>query len=896
MATATFVGHNSGVTTGASLSVAAPTGTLSGDHQLLIVVSGTSGTAVATPSGFTRSGDYSGTAGDSTVNLSIFRASNSTATGSISITNPTSTRLLVVVRASWRGGPGWLATPAPTGTTRAAATTHALPTQATTAVDQLVVGSIIYDTGDGTGLTTNFSMPAPWVERAEINLDGGFETIGVGIFTAARTASGTQSGTVTASRSDASYVWAATLGAASTPPDVSVGEDIFSDQYETVTRTATENDGGSAITSRAWTVQSGPNQVGATIGTAAALSWAPTVGGDYVLRYTATNSSGSDFDELTVFVNPLNFPVTANLKLTGTRVGAKRVSGSATAPLLLAATRVGAKRGSFSPTANITIDASIFGLRLNIVSATIKLHTSINGGRPGQGSVTATLKLHGSGAATRVTIGITRTANIVLDASSVGTSDRTNVAVAEPIILDAIQTGAKSVPDDVDANILLDASVANVFHASNGNALANLILHGAVSDLYHSTVDVDTLAILILHATPVTSSVRFHTNVDGNLILRATAFGQRIITEVAGAVLPRADNTTQYELVCVARIPQTGGAPVFIEVDPIDWTQITHTDELSVIPSLSASAKISNMTEPVLQRLRNMAELPTELWLYRNGKQVFSGPLLGWTVNNESLTMEAQGLMSYLKMMYVTQDLVYKDVDQFEIVTGLINQWQNLDYGNFGIDTAEIPPSGVLRTVTYTYKELHNVAQRIDDLTKMVNGFDISIDPAKRKLELYFPFRGIDRSFGEDKIVFDARNVTSTNIACSASPTDLASEGLGTGTGTGADEAFVSTASNAELRARYGRTGITSTFDQVTDQASLDSYVQAMIDARGTTLMIPGPNARVTIDADVGAYDVGDTVDYQLHSQLAVSGSFRIRKRTITVAETGTESVSIEFV
>jgi hypothetical protein len=614
-------------------------------------------------------------------------------------------------------------------------------------------------------------------------------------------------------------------------------------------------------------------------------------------RYTATNSAGSHFDELTVFVTPLNFPVTANIKLTGTRVGAKRVPGAVTAPIVLAATRTGAKRGSFSPAFNLKLAASIVGLRINTVSATIKLHAAaINTGRPGQGSVTAALKLSASATATRVTTGITRTATIRLHATSTGVNHRSG-AVSDSIILAASLTGAKkSIPRSVSANIRLAASIANVFHASYANAVANLILHGAATAPYHDTADVNVLANLILHGTPATHSVRFNAPVAANIILRATAFGQRIITEVAGAVLPRADNTTQYELVCVARIPQTNGAPVFIEVDPIDWTQITHTDELSVIPSLSASAKISNMTEPVLQRLRNMAELPTELWLYRNGKQVFSGPLLGWTVNNESLTMEAQGLMSYLKMMYVTQDLVYKDIDQFEVVTGLINQWQNLDYGNFGIDTAEIPPSGVLRTVTYTYKELHNVAQRIDDLTKMVNGFDISIDPAKRKLELYFPFRGIDRSFGEDKIVFDARNVTSTNIACSAAPTDLASEGLGTGTGAGADEAFVSTASNAELRARYGRTGITSTFDQVTDQASLDSYVQAMVDARGTTLMIPGPNARVTIDADVGAYDVGDTVDYQLHSQLAVSGSFRIRKRTVTVAETGTESVSIEFV
>jgi hypothetical protein len=215
MPKATFVGQSQVAGTGASVVVPAPTGLASGDHQLIIAVSGTSGSAIAV-SGFTQAGRFSGTAGDSSVNVSAFIASASTATDPITITNPANGRLFVVSRLAWRGGPGWLTTPAPTTTTRASGLTHALPTQDTTAAEQLVVGAIVYDTGDGAGIATTFTEPTGWTPRPAVDTADGstFERIAIGVFEIERTASGTQSGTVTASRADASFVFAATLAPA----------------------------------------------------------------------------------------------------------------------------------------------------------------------------------------------------------------------------------------------------------------------------------------------------------------------------------------------------------------------------------------------------------------------------------------------------------------------------------------------------------------------------------------------------------------------------------------------------------------------------------------------------------------------------------------------------------
>lgn len=90
------------------------------------------------------------------------------------------------------------------------------------------------------------------------------------------------------------------VGAAT--PTVDAGADSSVALNGTFSRSATENDGGGTITTRAWTVQAGPAGVGDTIGASAALSWGPTVAGIYTLRYSATNSAGTGHDDVQLTV------------------------------------------------------------------------------------------------------------------------------------------------------------------------------------------------------------------------------------------------------------------------------------------------------------------------------------------------------------------------------------------------------------------------------------------------------------------------------------------------------------------------------------------------------------------------------------------------------------------
>jgi len=358
--------------------------------------------------------------------------------------------------------------------------------------------------------------------------------------------------------------------------------------------------------------------------------------------------------------------------------------------------------------------------------------------------------------------------------------------------------------------------------------------------------------------------------------------------------LKRVTRTTiGYELVLVARVMQPSGPPTFIDVDAILWEGLNHTEELSKVPSLQVSAPIPSLSEEVIQRLRDMRRLPSELWLYRDGTKVFAGQLMTWNTQNQTITMQASGALGYLRYWTIDSDQVFSAKDQFTIVKTLIDNWQNSSYGNFGINTANVGLSGITRDATYLQAENHNIAQRVEEMGQRENGFDLEVDPETRELKLWYPIQGVNRATGEESIVFDAFSITSNDVAASVAPGDVASDAMGATTGT-ADPIWA-TIADLEIRAQFGRVSVTGSFDGVVEAGTLNDHLQGLLNARKEALLVPGPNLRVVNDLPLSAYRVGDTVAYRLHERLAVEGSFRIRKRSVSVDHNNTQAVTLEF-
>lgn len=363
----------------------------------------------------------------------------------------------------------------------------------------------------------------------------------------------------------------------------------------------------------------------------------------------------------------------------------------------------------------------------------------------------------------------------------------------------------------------------------------------------------------------------------------------------------RLRSTPLYEVVVMHRIAQPSGPPVLIDVDAIEWSTLTWSSTNSRPQGLSMSFQRARVTSAVRLHLRSPDRLATELWTLRNGVVVQAGPLLGGAPQGDSLRLEAGGLMTYLELMLVEQSLRFNQVDQFTIAATLIDQWQNnvapgATHGHFGIDTSRVGLSGKLRDHTYERNETHWVARRIQELGERRDGFDAEIDPASRALQLWYRGKGVDRSSGEDAIVFDRRNVDDGSGMFALGPGDLASDAYGSASAAGSDQALWSQQTNFDLRAAYGRSAVAGSWSDVLVQSTLDDHVGALLDARDQPLRTPGRKVRVTPDSDLASYDVGDTVLYELDDLLGIGGAYRIRSRTVSVAASGEESVDLEFV
>jgi hypothetical protein len=424
---------------------------------------------------------------------------------------------------------------------------------------------------------------------------------------------------------------------------------------------------------------------------------------------------------------------------------------------------------------------------------------------------------------------------------------------------------------------------------------------GTAKEIDGFLLGVHSISSLEAFGTPVVSPGPVTVHPTG--IPSAATFGFTVVTRIQvaipAALATKPSDATKYEMVVVARLPQPSGPPTFVEVDSLNWTGLSWTDTISKPSILAAGVSVSSLSDAIIQRLQDMSHKACEIWVYRNGKKVFSGPWWTWQVQSETLTINAKSAVAYLDQMGIMTDQVFSQVDQFLIGKTLVDQFQSLDYGNYGIDTSDLANqfSGVLRDATYLQNELDYVGQQLYNLGTRLNGFDFAVDPTSRKLQFYYPSRGVDRSTGESAIVFDARNVTNTNVICSAAPQDVASEAIGTGTNnTAGDGTIYSVASNLDLRAQYGRSVIMQNFQGVSEQPTLDAYTQALVAARGTALMVPGPNVTVTPDADLDMYDVGDTVSYQLHQKLGIQGAFRLLSRQVVVSATGKETITPTFV
>lgn len=362
---------------------------------------------------------------------------------------------------------------------------------------------------------------------------------------------------------------------------------------------------------------------------------------------------------------------------------------------------------------------------------------------------------------------------------------------------------------------------------------------------------------------------------------------------VWGMTIASGNVVTAYELILVDRTPNQLTGPTLTDIGPLIAPTITYSDVLNGDGQLQCSVvpdKLDTDVKGALRGLMNpsIAPDPLELHLYRDGAKVWAGPLVGWQVQGGTLTLDARGMAYYLRYMWATSDLTYSSTDQYAIAAALVDHWQNLDYGHYGIDTSSVGTSGITRTRTYLAAEHHNIHEAVTSLGQVTNGFDwwIASDGTLNVTSQ----RGSDRT---SEIVFDLRNITNSGIIGSVAADDVASEGFGLATDADS-EPLTSTQGNASVRQTFGRSGVAKTFDGVTVQTTLDGHTRRLIDDRSGALFVPGPELIPVADVRPGDFGPGDIVEWSFDAGLGLQTfNRRLASVQISVDENGGETMSV---
>ncbi|MDQ3763370.1 MAG: hypothetical protein M3460_17605 [Actinomycetota bacterium] len=353
---------------------------------------------------------------------------------------------------------------------------------------------------------------------------------------------------------------------------------------------------------------------------------------------------------------------------------------------------------------------------------------------------------------------------------------------------------------------------------------------------------------------------------------------------------------TAWEIVLVARVPAAATSPTLTVVDRLVFEKLSYTHELNRPGSAMVGCPIRSLSSAVKTRLADLDSFPSEVWVYTDSILDWAGEIQTLAVQDQSVNLGCVGLLGYTWRMGVTSDLTYTATDQFTIVKNLVDHWQGLSYGHYGIDTSTVGTSGVTRDRTYLRNELHNIGQRLQELGAVSNGFDTRVDPTTRKLVLAYPQSGTDLSAS---LFFDARNIDSANIAISVAPDDLVSDVSATGsaaTSGGTNTTLYSARSTAGVQSAYGRSWNSATFDGVSVQATLDGHADAYLAARSAFMLQPGVTIIPKTGADIHGFHVGDTCTYSFDAGLGLQTlTPRIAKLTVDVDEDGKKRFRIEF-
>lgn len=353
----------------------------------------------------------------------------------------------------------------------------------------------------------------------------------------------------------------------------------------------------------------------------------------------------------------------------------------------------------------------------------------------------------------------------------------------------------------------------------------------------------------------------------------------------------------EYRIVVVSRTPNQSAPPTLTDIGELEAVgSISYADILNEEGELSLSVEPEKISSDVASRLNNILDTPTEIHLFRDNSKIWAGTLLSCQLQGPTLTLNARGLLYYTRYMTLESDLLFATpTDQYTIGKGLIDTYQALDYGNYGLDTSGIGLSGTTRTRTYHFVENQNVFDRLIQLAEVDGGFDFWVDPNTRDV-MFAASKGTDRT---QAVFADEANVIDPNVFWSVAEDDIASDAIAVGVADNEESpVIVGVDSNLTLRQTFGRVTVFRTFEDVTTQATIDGHATRLLSTRAAQMLVPSPAIIPIVDVVPGEFETGDLITYtvEIGTIGILSVARRLRMVRVSVDEDGVESMNWELI
>jgi hypothetical protein len=326
-----------------------------------------------------------------------------------------------------------------------------------------------------------------------------------------------------------------------------------------------------------------------------------------------------------------------------------------------------------------------------------------------------------------------------------------------------------------------------------------------------------------------------------------------------------------YDVTLVSATPQPAAAPVLVEIDRIPWVGLSWSRRLGEPGSCNVAAPVDQLTDGVRAELRDLVTGCAELWVTRTDTssspvrvdRVHAGPVVGWSIEGRTITITSQGLGYWMEYWPQTSDVSFTGVDQAVIVQQLIDARQALTYGHRGLTTSGLSATGVLRDLTLRAGEGRSLPVVFREIGARENGFDLTVDPQSRAVQLWSPRKGVDRSAA---LVLDARSIGTPRVAASCAAGVVATDVLAT-SGSSNGTQLTASATAGTLSA-FGRAGFVQSFQDVSVQATLNDHATRLAGDLGAQHLVVSPTLLPVSGFGVGDFDIGDVMLYDYDAGL----------------------------